>query len=190
MAISPLSPSPPTQGKAQSQERKPQTAQQVLDAAFANAATPKLGTGDAPLALVLKAAIEKLNEYLMPELGENAIQNAAASGIDFTPQSTADRIVSLSTGFYEAFKQQHKGENSTDVLNKFMQTIGKGIEQGFKEASNILHGLKVLNGAVASNIEQTYNLVQQGLNAFHEEMGKGLSPSTAGQAELHPDWNE
>jgi hypothetical protein len=117
-----------------------------------------------PLALLLKSAITGINDLLKPQFGDNAIQAAASQ--DNTPSGTAGRIVSLSTGFYEAFKQQHPGENANDVLTKFMATIRSGFEQGAKEAQVILTGMGVLSGDIASNIDQTLALVMQGYTDF------------------------
>jgi len=47
-----------------------------------------------------------------------------------------------------------------------MNTIGSGIEQDFQEARGILEPLKVLEGKVASDIDDTYKLVQDKLSAF------------------------
>jgi hypothetical protein len=117
-----------------------------------------------PLALLLKSAITGINDLLKPQFGDNAIQAAASQ--DNTPSGTAGRIVSLSTGFYEAFKQQHPGENANDVLTKFMATIRSGFEQGAKEAQVILTGMGVLSGDIASNIDKTLALVMQGYTDF------------------------
>ena len=117
-----------------------------------------------PLALLLKSAITGINDLLKPQFGDNAIQAAASQ--DNTPSGTAGRIVSLSTGFYEAFKQQHPGENANDVLTKFMTTIRSGFEQGAKEAQDILTGMGVLSGDIASNIDKTLALVRQGYTDF------------------------
>ena len=46
--------------------------------------------------------------------------------------------------------------------------IGGGIDQGFAEARGILDGLGVLEGELKDNIDLTYDLVQQGLQAFRE----------------------
>ncbi|MBT5370276.1 MAG: DUF5610 domain-containing protein, partial [Gammaproteobacteria bacterium] len=46
--------------------------------------------------------------------------------------------------------------------------IGGGIDQGFAEAREILDGLSVLEGDIATNIDATYDLVQEGLQAFIE----------------------
>ncbi len=125
-----------------------------------------IGVKDEPLSLVLNSAIERINEYLAPELGENAIQKGVDSGLDVSPEATAERIASLSTSFYAAFKGQHPGEDEATVLTSFIETISSGIEKGFGEARDILEGLEVLEGNVASDIDQTFELVQEKLAAF------------------------
>ncbi len=117
-----------------------------------------------PLALLYKTAIASLNEVLKTDLGNNAIENAASQ--DNSPEATAQRIVSTSTGFYASFITRHPGKNEDEMFKNFMQTIKRGFEQGFKEASNILQGLKVLNGEIAANTQKTYDLVQKGYAEF------------------------
>lgn len=138
--------------------------------------TVSLNTQNDPLALVLKSALTGINEALAPQYGENAIQNAV--GQDNTPEGTASRIVSLSTGFYDAYKKQHPGEDDTATAKKFLETIRGGVEQGFKEAKDILGGLNVLNGDIASNVDKTYALVQKGLDDF--ATAHGGAPAAAG----------
>jgi len=126
--------------------------------------TVALNSSNQPLSVLLKTALTGINEALKGDFGDNAIQNAMAQ--DNTPEGTASRIVALSTAFYDAFKQQHPGEDGGAVLDKFMATLKRGVDQGFKEARAVLDGLKVLNGDVASNIDQTYDLVQKGYADF------------------------
>ena len=123
-----------------------------------------ISSGNEPLALLFKSAINSINDILKPELGDNAIQNAVDQ--DNTPEGTAGRIVSISTGFYEAFKRQHAGEDEAEVLTKFMATIESGFERGYKEATDILQGLGVFGGDIASGIEKTHELVLQGYADF------------------------
>jgi len=123
---------------------------------------------DEPLALLLRTAIEKLNDELAPDLGPNAIQSAIDSGLDVSPEATAERIVSLSTAFYSAFREQHANETDEEVLAGFLTTISEGIDRGFAEAREILDGLQVLEDDIATNIDRTYELVQQMLGAFEE----------------------
>jgi hypothetical protein len=74
-------------------------------------------------------------------------------------------IVSLSAGFFDAFKQQHPGENVGDVLTNFMATIRSGFEKGAKEAQGILKGLE-LNIDIASNIDKTLAMVEEDYTRF------------------------
>jgi hypothetical protein len=145
-------------------------------------ASISLSSEDDPLALVYKSAITSINEQLQADLGPDAIQNAA--GQDNTPQGTAGRIVSLSTAFFGAFKDQNKGLNDEAALNKFVDTLRSGVERGFKEARNILQGLQVLNGDIGSNIDSTYDLVMKGLDDFVAQQRKPAGGAAAeGKAE-------
>nr|WP_251373544.1 DUF5610 domain-containing protein [Janthinobacterium sp. JC611] len=123
-----------------------------------------IGSENEPLALLYKTAITNINEALKGQYGEDAIQNAASQ--DNSAEATASRIVSLSTGFFDAFKKQNPGLDDDTALTKFMDTISGGMEKGFKEARDILGGLKVLNGDIAGNIDKTYALVQKGYADF------------------------
>jgi len=116
------------------------------------------------MALLFKSAIEGINEVL----GENTIQNAYDSGLDVSPEATADRIVNLSTAFYPQYKEQHPELSEEDAATQFTDLISGGIEKGFAEARDILSSLNVLEGDIASNIDKTYDLVQEGLKTFLE----------------------
>jgi len=122
-----------------------------------------------PLALVYQTAIDAINKELEPELGGNSIQRGYESGIDVSPEATADRIVSFSTGLFSLYQQQHPKLSEQEQLDKFLDVIGGGIDQGFSEAREILDGLGVLEGDIASNIDKTYELVQEGLAAFRQK---------------------
>lgn len=123
-----------------------------------------LNSGNEPLALLYKSAITSLNEALEADFGPDAIQGAVSQ--DNTPEGTAGRIVSLATAFYGAYKEQKGTGDEAETLDNFLATIKNGIERGFAEAREILDSLKVLGGDVASNIDRTYDLVLQGLDAF------------------------
>ncbi|WP_373925163.1 DUF5610 domain-containing protein [Duganella sp. sic0402] len=146
--------------------------------------TVSINSSNDPLSVVLKTALTGINEALKDDFGDNAIQNAVSQ--DNTPEGTAGRIVSLSTAFFEAYKQQHPGEDEGELLNKFMDTIKGGVEKGFKEARDVLDGLKVLNGDIASNIDQTYTLVQKGFDDFvaaqQARIKDAASPQATSQA--------
>jgi len=135
---------------------------QILQAS----ANVSLKAGDQSLALLYRSAIDGINEVLLPELGPNAIQNIAASGIDTSPEATAERIVSLSTAFFEGYAAQHPGKDREELATKFVALIRGGFEKGFNEAKDILNGLGVLNGSIADGIQRTYELVHKGYDNF------------------------
>jgi len=125
-----------------------------------------VSAGNEPLSLLYKVAIDNINEVLKPELGKDAIQAAYDSGLDVTPEATADRIVSLSTAFFSQYQEQNQHLSTEDSVKSFVKVIGAGIDKGFAEAKEILQGLKVLDGDIAGNIDVTYDLVQKGLQSF------------------------
>jgi hypothetical protein len=143
-----------------------------LNVSILESAQVSLGAKDQPLVLLLRTAIDKINESLAPELGEDAIQKAVDSGLDTSPEATAERIVSLSTAFFDAYQEQNPTQDDAVALEKFMATIGSGIDKGFEEARNILEGLNVLDGQIASDIDETYSLVQEKLAAFEALLAK------------------
>ncbi|NRQ41420.1 DUF5610 domain-containing protein [Rheinheimera sp. YQF-2] len=122
------------------------------------------------LSLLYKTALEGINAELEPVLGENAAQKIYDSGIDTSPEATADRIVAFATGFYSRYKELNPGASEEETLDSFMQIIGGGIEKGFSDAKDILKGLKVYEGEVESGVDKTYGLVMQGLTSFREKM--------------------
>ncbi|MEW5681443.1 MAG: DUF5610 domain-containing protein [Pseudomonadota bacterium] len=122
------------------------------------------------LSLLYKTALEGINAELEPVMGENAAQKIYDSGIDTSPEATAERIVSFATGFYGRYKELNPGKSEEENLNNFLNIIGGGIDKGFADAKDILKGLKVYEGEVESGVDKTYSLVLQGLNNFREKM--------------------
>lgn len=156
----------PADNKQQPQLTPAQKQKAALNVSLVESTQVSIAAKDQSLALLLKTAIDKINESLAPDLGEDAIQKALDSGLDVSPEATAERIVSLSTAFYSAFKEQNPGKEESASLKSFLDTIGGGIDKGFEQSRNILEGLKVLEGDVAGNIDETYRLVQDKLSAF------------------------
>lgn len=136
----------------------------ILDAAASNSAANN------PMQLLYKTAIEEINKQLEPVLGDNAIQSAYESELDVSPEATAQRIVQSSTAFYAAFKNQNNNLSDEESLNEFLTVIRSGIDTGFDDAKDILDSLSVLEGDIESNIDLTYDFVQQGLKSFEEEL--------------------
>lgn len=122
--------------------------------------------GNGAMAFLYKTALEGINDVLKAEFGDNAIQKAYEQGVDVSPEATSERIVQMSTAFFDAYYSTRQNMPLDEALESFVKVIGSGIDQGFKEARDILAGLQVLEGDIASNIDKTYDLVQQGLQSF------------------------
>ena len=120
------------------------------------------------LALLYRAAIDRINIELAPALGPNAIGDAAMPVA--TPEATAGRILSQSTAFYDAYAAQskNKGKDEATLARDFVDLIRSGFERGFGEARDILSGLGVLgeDSPIEQGINKTYALVMQGFDDF------------------------
>ena len=123
---------------------------------------------DEPLSLLLTTALQGINEALNATGIDTSVSKTYESGIDYSPEATAKRIITFSTQYFGAYKEGHPEMSKEVALAAFVDIIGSGIEQGFTEAKGILEGLKVLDGDIASNIAKTYDLVQEGLQTFIE----------------------
>ena len=128
--------------------------------------------GDKPLSLLLKTALQGINEALKERGVESSVEDAYESGIDFSPEATAERIVAFSTQFLASYREQNPQMDEEQSLTAFVEIIRGGIEQGFAEAKDILGGLNVLSGDIANNIDKTYELVQEGLKYFVDSFSK------------------
>ena len=128
--------------------------------------------GDQPLSLVLKTALQGINEALNEMGVENTVEEAYESGVDFSPEAVAERIVSFSTQFLSSYREQHPEMDEEEALNAFVNIIGGGIAQGFDEAKEVLTSLNVLEGDISDTIDKTYALVQEGLQSFVESFNR------------------
>lgn len=188
-ASTPASPKSPSTGRAsQAQEaqapnpasstspgslRSQQNAQ-ILQASM----DVSIQSGNASLTLLYRTAIDRINEFLAPEFGPNAIATAEAP--DNSPEATAGRILSLSTAFFDAFAAQGKNKDKApDALaREFVDLIRGGFERGFGEAKDILSGLNVLgeDSPIEQGINQTYAMVMKGYDDF---LASKLAPQPA-----------
>ncbi|MDR2165237.1 MAG: DUF5610 domain-containing protein [Zoogloeaceae bacterium] len=171
MSIASIAPSSAQEASVQEKpeaagaERSGFVAKQQLNAQILEAsAKVSLTAGNNEQALLFRSAIERINEILAPELGPNALQGAAQQ--DYTPEATAERIVSISTAFFDSYAKQHPGEDPEETARKFVDLIRGGFEKGFGEARNILEGLRVFEGGVKEGVLKTYDLVHKGYDDF------------------------
>ncbi|MCL2917991.1 DUF5610 domain-containing protein [Shewanella litorisediminis] len=165
-----------------SQKTAAHSSRALMNAAILSAQQEvNLSAANEPMVLLYRAAIEAINEQLAPTQGEQAIERLAEEGVDTSPEATAGRIVDFATQFFSVYQSQNSSQSFEQQLEGFMGVIGGAIDQGFKEARDILDGLKVLEGDIAAGVDKTYDLVQQGLKDFAERMNpQHHEESTAG----------
>ncbi len=136
--------------------------QAILDASL----QVSISSGNNPMELLFRAAINTLNEVLATDLDTTPVQSAYESDLDVSPEATAGRIVSLSTAFFDQYLEQHPEMSAEEARPAFADVIRGGIEEGFAQARKMLDGLHVLEGEIAAGIDRTLSLVLQGLDAF------------------------
>jgi hypothetical protein len=138
----------------------------------------KLSTGedDNSMKLLYKTALEGINSELEAEFGPNAAEKIKASGVDTSPEATADRIVGFATAFYQKYSEQNPDMPEEERLDKFLALVGGGVDKGFEDARGILDGLGVLEGKISDDIDSTYSLIQEGFAKFREMI---LNPDKA-----------
>lgn len=134
---------------------------------------------ESTLKMTYQAAIDKINEVLTPQLGENAISEEALKkqgGMDYwTPENTAGRIVNGATAFLPAFQKANPDLEGEALMTKFMDVVGGGLQKGFDEAQGILSDLKVFDGKVKDTFTATTDLVSKGMENFRRDF-LGLPP--------------
>lgn len=146
---------------------------------FGNGETQNAENG---LKMTYQAAIDKLNEKFKAELGDaygdNAItqENLDKRGIEYwNPENTSARIVNSATAFLSGFQTAHPELQGEELMNKFLEVVGGGLQQGFDEAQGILSDLKVFDGLVKDNFSATTDLVQKGMENFKNQY-LGIAP--------------
>jgi uncharacterized protein YukE len=96
----------------------------------------------------------------------------AGKASDYTPDKVAGRIL----GFIEQRLQREQAAGAdTSRLQKVLEQTRSGVEKGFAEARKILDGMGVLQGKVASDIDATYQKIQDGFS----DLEKRFNPDAA-----------
>ncbi len=157
--------------------QRAQLGAQILQASF----EVSISAGDNSMALLYRTAIDNINEQLAPEFGPNALQGAMQQ--DNSAEATADRILSQSTAFFDAYARQHPNEEPEEVVRNFVNLIRGGFEQGYNEAANILSGLGVMGEGsnIAAEIGKTFELVQKGYDEFLQTKLQALQAEKEGE---------
>jgi len=105
---------------------------------------------------------------------------------DTSPKATAERIVAFATRFYEAYQKNHPELQGEDALNGFLDLMKGAIDKGFGDARKMLDGMQQLQGKVATDIDDTYGLVQSGLEDFRKRQQEAMKSAAEAAANNNP----
>ena len=137
-------------------------------------AQPRAALMPAPLSNAPSAGTGVLANRLAERLGVSP-SSLQAPTEQFTPTRVAERVL----GFIEQRLQREAADGADqEKLQGLLQQAREGIEQGFAEARKILDGLGVLQGKIATDIDETYARLQdglQGLQARTLPAGQGVA---------------
>lgn len=99
----------------------------------------------------------------------------------FDFQTVADNVLQFVTGRLGAARADGK---SDDDLTGMMEQARKGIDKGFDEAKRLLGRWATDDEEIKSGIDQSYQLIQAGLDEFEKEFFGKVSPTDMGAAEM------
>lgn len=103
----------------------------------------------------------------------------AGKANDYTPEKVAGRIL----GFIEQRLQSEQAAGADpSKLQGLLEQARSGVEKGFAEARKILDGMGVLQGKVASDIDDTYQKIQDGFSALDKRFNPSTPASTGNVA--------
>ncbi|ELB2790621.1 DUF5610 domain-containing protein [Aeromonas hydrophila] len=99
----------------------------------------------------------------------------------FDFQSVADNVLQFVTGRLGAARADGK---SDDDLTGMMEQARKGVDKGFGDARKQLGKWATDNEDIKTSIDQSYKLIQKGLDEFEKEFFGKVSSTDMGQAEM------
>jgi hypothetical protein len=166
-----------TKTESLEQTNKKQLNAAILQGAIDQADKSSSSVKDQPLALVLKTALQGINDALKEIEPNQSLQQSYDSEVDFSPQATADRIVAFSTNFFSSYQEQHPELSEQEARDTFSDLMLAGVKEGIGEAKDILKALSVLDGDIESDIDKTMAFVLEGFDKFrHPEVESAALP--------------
>lgn len=114
--------------------------------------------------IVMERALDKLRGVVGEARAALGLPEDAV--IDTSPEATANRIADFALGAFSSWYKNHDELGEEDAREQFASFIGSAIQQGISEARGILSALNALNGEVDSNINSTWDIIQQRLSDF------------------------
>ncbi|MGY3893979.1 DUF5610 domain-containing protein [Aeromonas enterica] len=117
--------------------------------------------------------------YQAPKAQDQPEEVTPETLFDF--QSVADNVLQFVTGRLGAARADGK---SDDDLTGMMEQARKGVDKGFGDAKKQLGDWATDNEDIKTGIDQSYKLIQKGLDQFEKEFFGKVSSTDMGQAEM------
>lgn len=99
----------------------------------------------------------------------------------FDFEEVAKNVLSFVTGRLGAARADGKGD---DELGTMMEQARKGVDMGFEQARKMLGDLATDNEDIKTGIDQSYKLIQEGLDQFEKEFFGQVSATDMAAAQL------
>lgn len=101
-------------------------------------------------------------------------------GNDYSPEKVAGRILDF---IGRRLQSEAASGADTSQLQGLLKQAQEGVEKGFAEARAILDGMGVLQGKIASDIDDTYQRIQDGFGELNQRFGAPAQvPATGSSA--------
>ena len=130
---------------------------------------------------------DKFNAAFQEAGMDTDVASLLAGGQEFSPEATANRIVSFALGHFGSFKANHADEGGADQVDGFVDLIKGAVEQGFTEARDILEGIGEISQEVSGNIDKTFSLAMSSIDDFAAEQHSGLAEPAAPDQQSEED---
>ena len=123
----------------------------------------------------LDIVVERAYARLRGKLSGDGVATTGDTGAppdlgDYSPDAVAGRIVDFATGFLGNYLDNHKDQNQSDAVDGFEKLIRDAIDEGFRQARDILNSLSALSPEIGDTIDQTYQSVLDKLDAFFAQL--------------------
>ena len=118
--------------------------------------------------IMFDSVVEQINKALQEAGIDLKVEDGQTGKIDTSPEGTARRIADFATGFLDAFRQNHIGEDNTVQVQGLMSLTRNAIQEGFQHAREFLEGITKLSDTIEKDIDQTIELTNQYLDEFEQ----------------------
>ena len=118
---------------------------------------------------------DKLNAMFQEAGMDTTVDSLLESGLDFSPEATANRIVERATGFFEQYQTNNEGTEEGEQIEGFVEMIKGAVEEGFAAAQEMLEWLGKIDPDVQGEIDETSDLVVNGIDDWASERAEQVA---------------